>query len=88
MLTSLNPHDEFLLTLMQLRLVLLNKDLADCFDISPILSSFVFISWIKLFSKLLKNLFAWLPRGAVGDNLPEAFIKTENKKCRVTLDCA
>ena len=88
MLTSLNPHDEFLLTLMQLRLVLLNKDLADCFDISPILSSFFFTSWMKLFSKLLKNLFAWLPRGAVGGNLPEAFIKTENKKCRVTLDCA
>ena len=88
MLTSLNPHDEFFLTLMRLQLVLLNKDLADRFDISPTLSSFVFTSWIKLFSKLLKNLIAWLRRGAVRDNLPEAFIKTENKECRVTLDCA
>ena len=65
----------FFLTLMRLRLVLLTKDVADRFDISPTLSSFVFTSWIKLFSKLLKNLIAWLPRGAVRDNLPEAFIK-------------
>ena len=88
MLTSLNPHDESLLTLMRLRLVLLNKDVADRFDISPTLSSFVFTSWIKLFNKLLKNLIGWLPRGAVRDNLPEAFIKTEDNKCRVILDCA
>ena len=27
--TSLNPHDEFLLTLMRLRLGLLNEDIAD-----------------------------------------------------------
>ena len=88
MLTSLNRHDEFFFTLMRLRFVLLNKDVADHFDISPTLSSFVLTSWIKLLSKLLKNLIAWLPRGAVRDNLPEAFIKTENNKCRVILDCA
>ena len=35
MTTSLNLHDEFLLTLMRLRLGLLNEDVADCFDISP-----------------------------------------------------
>ena len=88
MLTSLNPHDEFILTLMRLRLVLLNKDVADCFNISLTLSSFVFTSWIKLLNKLLKKLIGWLPKGAVRDNLPEAFIKTENNKCRVILDCA
>ena len=88
MLTSLNRHDEFFFTLMRLRFVLLNKDVADHFDISPTLSSFVLTSWIKLLSKLLKNLIAWLPRGAVRDNLPEAIIKTENNKCRVILDCA
>ena len=33
--TSLNPHDEFLLTLMQLPLGLLNEDIVHCFDISP-----------------------------------------------------
>ena len=35
MATSLNPHDEFILKLMRLRLGLLNEDVADRFDISP-----------------------------------------------------
>ena len=38
--------------------------------------------------KLLKNLVAWLLREAIRDNLPEAFIKIGNNKCRVILDCA
>ena len=33
--TSLNGHDEFLLTLMRLRSGPLNEDVADRFDISP-----------------------------------------------------
>ena len=37
--TSLNPHDEFLLTLMQLRLRLLNEDVADGLDISFIFNT-------------------------------------------------
>ena len=56
--TSLNPHDEFLLTLMRLKLRLSNEGIADRFDISPTESSFIFTTWIKLRSKLLKNLVA------------------------------
>ena len=67
---------------------LLNEDFADRFDISHTKSSFVFTTSIKLLSKLLKNLVAWLSREAIRDNLPEAFIKTGNNKCRVILDCA
>ena len=88
MLTSLNPHDEFLLTFMLLRLGLFNEDVADRFDISPTKSSFIFTTWIKLLSKFFKNLVAWLPREAIRDNLPEAFIKTGNNKYRVILDRA
>ena len=40
--TSLNPHAEFLLTLMRLRLGLLNEDIADWFHILPTKSSFIF----------------------------------------------
>ena len=39
MLTSLNPDDEFLLTLMRLRLGLLNEGVADGFDISFIFTT-------------------------------------------------
>ena len=84
----LNPHDEFLLALTQLRLGLLNEEVGDCFDMSPTKPSFIFTTWIKLLSKLLKNLVAWLPREPIRDNLPEAFVKTENDKCPVILDCA
>ena len=65
MLTSLNPHDEFFLTLMRLRLRLLNEDVADRFDILPAKSSITFATWIKLLNKLLKNLVAWLRREAI-----------------------
>ena len=40
--TSLNPYDEFVLTLMRLRLGLLNEDIPDCFHILPTKSSFIF----------------------------------------------
>ena len=43
---SLNPHGEFLLTLIRLRLWLLNEDVADGFDISPTKFSFIFTTWI------------------------------------------
>ena len=86
--TSLNPHDEFPLTLMRLRrLGMLKEEIADHFDISPTKSSFIFTTWIKLLNKLLKDLVAWLPREAILDNLSEAFIKTGNNKCTVILDC-
>ena len=83
--TSLNPYDEFLLILM--RLWLLNEDFADRFSISPTKSSFIFTTWIKLLSKLFKNLVAWLPREAIRDNLSEAFMKTGNNEFPVILDC-
>ena len=88
MLTSLNPYREFLLRLIRLQLGLLNKDVADCFDISPTKSWFIFTTWIKLLSRLLKNLVACLPREAIRDNFPEAFIKSGNNKYQVILDCA
>ena len=86
--TPLNPHDEFLLTLMRLRLGLLSEDVADRFHISITKSSFIFTTQIKSLRKLLRKLVACLPQEAVRDNLLEAFIKTENNKCCVVLDCA
>ena len=41
---SLNPHVKFLLTLMRVRLGLLNEDVADRFDILPTKSSFIFLT--------------------------------------------
>ena len=48
---KLSHKDEFFLTLMRLRLGLLNKDIADRFGISPTLSSRIFTT--RVLSKLL-----------------------------------
>ena len=53
---SFNIDDEFLLTLVRLRMGLLNEDIPDRFDISSAKGSFVFTTQIKLLNKLLKNL--------------------------------
>ena len=86
--TSWSPHDKFLLTLMRLRLRRLNEDVAGRFDIFPTKSSVIFMTWLKILSKLIRNVVAWLPREVIRENLPEEFIKTGNNKCRVILDCA
>ncbi|XP_057310236.1 uncharacterized protein LOC130648217 [Hydractinia symbiolongicarpus] len=84
----LTHRDEFLLTLMRLRLGLLNEDLADRFGISPTICSNTFTTWIQILSKILGNaLVVWLPREATRDNLPDAFTKTGHSKCRVIIDC-
>ena len=47
---KLSFKDEFLLTLMRLRLGLLNEDLADRFGITPSICSNTFTTWIRLVS--------------------------------------
>ena len=49
---KLSQRDGFLLTLMRLRLGLLNEDLAQRFEVSPTLGSYIFRTWINLLSKV------------------------------------
>ena len=85
----LTHRDEFLLTLMRLRLGLLNEDLADRFGISATICSNTFTTWIKILSNVLSDaLVVWLPRESIRDNLPTSFVKTGHRNCRVILDCA
>ena len=86
---TLSHHDEMLLTLMRIRLSLLNEDLADRFGISPTICSNTFTTWIKLMGRILGGaLVVWLPRESIRDNLPEIFVKTGHSKCRIIIDCA
>ena len=87
-LKKLTQRDEFLLTLMKLRLNLLNEDLADRFGISPSLCSRTFTTWVKVISKTLGNaLIAWLPVENIRENLPVGFRKAGYSKTRVIIDC-
>ena len=84
---KLSHIDEFFLT-MQLRLGLLNEDIADRFGISPTPSR-IFTTWIRVLWKILGHaLISWLPQEVVHSNLPGVFMKAGHKKCHVILDCA
>ena len=68
----MTQSDELLLTLMRLRLGILNEDLDDRFCISPAFCSRTFTTWIRLLSQLLGHaLVVWLPREAIRQNLPK-----------------
>ena len=59
----LTHKDEMLLTLMRIRLGLLNEGLADRFGISPSICSNTFTTWIKVLGKIFGDaLVVWLPR--------------------------
>ena len=72
---KLNPKNEFLLTLMKLRLGLLIEDLADRFGISNGTCSETFRTWIRFLSMTIGNLVKWLPKDSVQENMPKIFKK-------------
>jgi hypothetical protein len=86
---KLSHRDEFFLTLMRLRLGILNEDIAERFGISPTTSSNIFTTWIKLISSVLGSaLIVWLPRETIRENLPKVFKNAGYYKCCVIIDCA
>ena len=70
---KLQCKDEFLLVLTRLRLGLLNEHLADRFCISPTHCSNIFKMWIRLLSKTVGKLVAWLPKESVMETMPKIF---------------
>ena len=53
---------EFLLTLIRLRLGLLNEDLGDCLGISTTIFSNIFKTWIRFLAQTLGKLVAWFSK--------------------------
>ncbi len=85
---KLTYKDELLLTLMRLRLGLLNEDLADRFGVSPTVCSSTFKTWIRLLRILLGDaLVQWLPVEAIRDNMPAIYQKSGHKRLRCIIDC-
>lgn len=70
---KMNSKDEFLLTLMKLRLGLLYQDLAHRFGISKSLSSQVFHSWLTAMTKVLGHLVWFAPKDNVQMSKPKRF---------------
>lgn len=84
---KLSLEQEMLLTLMKIRMNLLNDDLAHRFQISSGKVSQIFITWIKLMSKELSTLIIWPSRSQIRATLPECFRKLF-PKTRTIIDCS
>ena len=83
---KLKLEEEFILTLMKLRLALLLEDLAFRFQISSGSASSTFITWVKLCSKELIVLIIWPSRHQIKKTLPGCFRKIY-PKVRCIIDC-
>ena len=83
---KLDLEQEFLLTMMKLKLGLINEDLAFRFMVSSTTVSSVFITWIKLMSKELLVLIIWPSKQQVKNTLPACFKKLY-PKVRCIIDC-
>ena len=86
---KLSQKDEFFMTLVKLRLGLLNEDLADRFNVSPANCSNTFKTWIRLLAEILgKALVVWLPKESILENMPQVYRKAGHTKLRVVIDCS
>lgn len=82
----MNFQQEFLLTLMKLKLGLINEDPAFRFMVSSATVSSVFVTWIKLMCKELSVLIIWPSKQQVKSTLPACFKKLY-PKVRCIIDC-
>ena len=83
---KLKSEDEFLLTLMWLRLGLLRKDLADRFNISESLSSQIFNSWVTAMHKVLSHLVFWPSKEQIIATKPNRYRHLPD--LRAIIDCS
>ena len=83
---KLSSQDEFLLTLMLIRLRLLKKDLADRFHISASVCSQIFNSWITSMAQVLGNLIYWPSKEEVAMSKPSRYNHLVD--LRTIIDCS
>ena len=82
---SLPPFEEFFMTLVRLRLGLVEEDLAHRFGVSQSTVSRITCTWINFLYMKLKELPLWPPKELVKANMPQQF-KTRYPATRVILD--
>ena len=82
---SLPPLEEFLMTLVRLRLGLFEQDLAHRFGVSQSTVSRITCTWINFLYLKLEELPLWPPKELVKSNLPKPF-RSNYLSTRVILD--
>ena len=82
---SLPPTEELFLTLIRLRVGLMEQDLAYRFNVSQSTVSRTIITWINFMYLELKKIPLWPPKEVVQANMPKAF-KEKYQRTRVIID--
>ena len=83
---SLNPRDEFFLTLCRLRQGFAERHLAHLFNLSQSTVSRIFITWINFIYLKLGQINIWPSRERVTETMPQDF-KEKYPTTRVIIDC-
>ena len=83
---KLCASEEFLLTLMKLRLGLTHRDLGNRFNVSTSLACKIFHSWLDAMAKTLGKTVVWFSKEHVKATLPERFKRLP--ELRAIIDCS
>ena len=82
---ALRPIKELLLTLVRIRLGLIEQDLAYRFQISKSTNSRIILTWINVMYLEMKNIPLWPPKEVIKYNMARSF-KEKYPNTRVITD--
>ena len=83
---KLTLEQEFLMTMMRLRLGIMHEDIAWRFSVSSSTVTQIITTWIRLLSKEMSCLIVWPSKEQVHATLPDSFRRLY-PKTRVIIDC-
>ena len=83
--TKLRLCDQFLLTMMRLRLGLLQEFLGHLFFVSPSTISRIFTTWVSFLFDHCRGMIPWPTREQILCNLPNSF--SDFQLVRIVIDC-
>lgn len=85
--TKLSSFQEFMVTLIKLRLNLTSQDLAYRFDVHPSTISRILLKWLTVMDVRLRQLVMWPERENLRKTMPECFRASFGEKVAVVIDC-
>ncbi|XP_056094218.1 uncharacterized protein LOC130072919 [Rhinichthys klamathensis goyatoka] len=84
---QLHTWDQLLMTLMKLRLNLLQGDLAERFCVSQSIVSKVISCWLDIMEEKMRCYIPWLPRETIQATMPQCF-REQFPKTTCVIDCS
>ena len=84
---KLSSFQQFMCTILKLRLNSPIQDLALRFNVSPATVSRVMLKWLSQMDIRLQDLIIWPDRDCLQLTMPECFIESFGKKVAIIIDC-